>query len=182
MTAISSWTRPQTRAPHRERRSSSGCASPWASSSRSPRIARTGSCAFTISTKAAASAPARPRSSTRARSTASSPAATSTRSTTPSSPSCSAASRRTPTSANGPRPRRLVDVRPRHRGYIKGPTASRRASSPSSSSTTTSTVAVNQGGKRRGSGCAYLEPGTTTSRLPRAAPQTPATSAAAPTT
>jgi ribonucleoside-diphosphate reductase alpha chain len=43
-------------------------------------------------------------------------------------------------------------------------------------------VAVNQGGKRKGSGCAYLESGTTTSSSSSSSARTPATTAAAPTT
>ena len=78
--------RPASRAASR-RRSSSGCASPWASSSKRKPTAKTGSSASTTSTKAAASARPRPRSSTPAPSTASSRPATSTRWTTPSSPS-----------------------------------------------------------------------------------------------
>jgi ribonucleoside-diphosphate reductase alpha chain len=43
-------------------------------------------------------------------------------------------------------------------------------------------VAVNQGGKRKGAVCAYLEPGTWTSKSSWSCARTPATTAAAPTT
>ena len=85
-----------------KRRSFSGCASPWDSSSRSLQSARTGLSVSTIFIRAVAFAPARLRSLTPAPCTASFPVATSTKWTTRSSRSCNAVSRKTPTFRNGP--------------------------------------------------------------------------------
>jgi ribonucleoside-diphosphate reductase alpha chain len=91
-------------------------------------------------------------------STASSPPATSTRSTTASRASCCAASPKTPSSAKwaGGLGGSWTAVRGTG-GYIKGTNGESQGVIPFLKLHNDQLVAVNQGGKRRGSGCAYLE-------------------------
>ena len=139
--------------------------------------------ASTTSTKAAASAPPRPLSSTPAPSTPSFPPATSTRSTTPSSPSCSAALRKTPTSANGP----VASVAhgppsAAPAATSRAPMASPRASSHSSNCTTTSSWPSTKAANAAVPAVPTSSPGTTTSRTSSSSARTPVTTAAAVTT
>ena len=111
----------------------------------------------TTSTRAVASVPPRRRSSTREPLIPSFPPATSTRWTIPLSPSCTEGLRKTPFCRNGPEALAEVGLRFAERvATLRAPTVKAKGSSfPQDAQRPT--FAVNQGGKRKGSGCAYLE-------------------------
>jgi hypothetical protein len=164
-------------------RSSSGCAWPWALPWRNEETNRESWVIRLYNLyKAAASAPPPRPSSTPARSTASSPPATSTRWTTPSSRSCTAASPKTPSSPSGPAASAALDRRARHRRLHRGTNGESQGVIPFLKLHNDQLVAVNQGGKRRGSGCAYLETWHNDISTSSNCAATPATTAAAATT
>ena len=141
------------------RRSCSGCGWRWASASPSPRTSATRArSTSTRCTASAASAPRRRRCSTPARCTRSSRRATSTRSRTRCPRSSGAASPRTRCARSGRAASAARGPRCAARARTSSPpTASRQGVVPFLKMHNDQLVAVNQGGKRAGSGCAYLE-------------------------
>ena len=80
------------------------------------------------------------------------------------------------------RPGQRLDQRARPGRRIKGTNGKSQGVVPFLKVVNDTAVAVNQGGKRKGAVCAYLEPGTWTSKSSSSCARTPATTAAAPTT